>query len=192
MPRVYGAAAVIHLFAVPLLTMRLVAGEWRNRTLPLLLSAPVSTLEIVAGKYLGVTGLVAAMVALNSVMPASLALFTDLDTGALGLAAPGSLLLAAAAAALGLYVSTLTRVPTVAAIGTLGLLLGLLMLGEWGGQHGGLRARILGYPAPSTHLEPFASGLFDTGALAFFGVFTGLFLALAVRRLDNHRLTGQR
>ena len=188
LPRLFGAAAVIHLFAVPLLTMGLIAGERRQRTLALLLSAPVSTFEIVAGKFLGTLGMLAIMVALTALMPASLAWFTDIDGGALALAAAGSLLLVAAAGALGLYLSSLTREPLVAAMATLGGLLMLLMLGEWGGTLGGGWAELLGYPAPSTHLQPFLNGLFDTRAVAFFLLFAGLFVTLAVRRLDNDRL----
>lgn len=187
-PRLHGAAAVIHLFVLPLVTMQLVAGERRRGTLGLLLGAPVSTLEIVLGKYLGLLGLLASMVALTTVMPASLAPFTDIDGGALLLAALGHLLFLCAAAALGLYLSTLAREPAVAAGGTLGLLLGLLLLGEWGRTLGAPWAGPLGWPAPSTHLDPFLTGLFDSAAVAFFILFTGLFVTLAVRRLDNDRL----
>ncbi len=187
-PRLYGAAAMIHLFAVPLVTMQLIAGERRRGTLTLLLGAPVSRLEIVLGKYLGVLGVVLAMVALTALMPGALAPFTDIDGGALLLAALGHLLFLGAAAALGLYLSTLAREPAIAAGATLGLLLGLLLLGEWGRTVGAPWATPLAWPAPSTHLAPFLNGLFDTAALAFFMLFSGLFVTLAVRRLDNDRL----
>lgn len=187
-PRLYGAAAVIHLFVVPLVTMSLVAGERRRGTLALLLGAPASTAEIVLGKYLGVAGLLVVLVALTTVMPVSLALFTNLDGGALALAALGHLLFLGATAALGLYLSTLAREPAVAAGATLGLLLGLLLLGEWGRNLGGPWSGLLTWPAPSTHLDPFLSGLFDSAALVFLVLFTGLFVTLAVRRLDNDRL----
>lgn len=187
-PRLFGAATTVHLMAVPLLTMNLLAGERRHGTLPLLLSAPVSTLEIVLGKFLGALCLLAAMVALTAGMPAALWAVADVDGGALGLAALGALLFVAAAAAAGTYLSALSRQPAVAAIATLGLLLVLLLLGEWGRNLGGFWAALLPYPAPSTHLEPFFTGLFDTSAVAFFALFVLLFLALAVRRLDNERL----
>lgn len=188
LPRLYGAAAMIHMFAVPLLTMQLVAGERRQGTLPLLLGAPVSTLEIIAGKFLGLLGMLFAMVALTALMPASLALFTELDGGALMLAALGHLLFIAGAGALGLYLSTVAREPTIAAMATLGILLALLLLGEWGRSLGAPWAGPLAWPAPATHLDPFLSGLFDSAAAFFFVLFAGLFATLAVRRLDNDRL----
>jgi len=187
-PRLYGAAAMIHLFAIPLLTMQLIAGERRLGTLPLLLGAPVSTLEIIAGKFLGLLGILLAMVALTALMPLSLAFFTDLDGGAVALAIAGHLLFVAGAGALGLYMSTVTREPTIAATATLGILLALLLLGEWGRTLGKPWADLLGWPAPATHLDPFLGGLFDSAAVMFFVLFAGLFVTFAVRRLDNDRL----
>ncbi len=188
-PRLFGAAATIHLLAMPLLTMGLIAGEWRHGTLAMLLSAPVSTVQIVLGKFLGVLAVLLPMVVLTTLMPLTLGLLTDIDGGALLLATLGAALFIVAAAAAGLYLSSLTRQPTVAAIGTLGLLLALVLLGEWSrnafGEHWGA---LVSYPAPTTHLEPFLAGLFDSGALAFFVLFTALFLVLATRRLDNDRL----
>lgn len=52
----FGNAALVLLLIVPLLTMRLISDELRNRTLSLLFSAPVSMTEIVLGKYLGTLG----------------------------------------------------------------------------------------------------------------------------------------
>jgi ABC-2 type transport system permease protein len=187
-PRLYGAAAMIHVFAIPLLTMQLIAGERRQGTLPLLLGAPVSTLEIIAGKFLGLLGILLAMVALTALMPLSLAFFTDLDGGAVALAIAGHLLFVAGAGALGLYLSTVTREPIIAATATLGILLALLLLGEWGRTLGRPWADLLGWPAPATHLDPFLGGLFDSASAVFFVLFAGLFVTFAVRRLDNDRL----
>lgn len=50
----FGNAGVILLLVTPLLTMRLISEERRNRTLSLLFTAPVSMAEIILGKYLGV------------------------------------------------------------------------------------------------------------------------------------------
>lgn len=187
-PRLFGAATTIYVMALPLVTMGLLAGERRNGTLALLLSAPVSTVEIVLGKFLGALALLVAMVLLTALMPASLALVTAVDGGALALATLGAMLFVTAAGAAGLYLSSLTRRPAIAAIATLGLLLILLLLGEWGRSAGGAWEDLLVYPAPSTHLGPFFEGLLDSGAVAFFALFAGLFLALATRRLDNERL----
>ena len=60
----FATLAIVLLLVVPLLTMRLIAEERRNRTLPLLLSAPLSTSAIIIGKYLGLMGFLFAMLLL--------------------------------------------------------------------------------------------------------------------------------
>ena len=49
---VYGIASFLMLFAVPLLSMRLISEERKSQTLPFLFSAPISLTEIVVGKFL--------------------------------------------------------------------------------------------------------------------------------------------
>lgn len=187
-PRLFGAGSAILMLALPLLTMDLMAGEWRRGSLPLLLSSPVSSLEIVLGKYLALLVMLAVLVATLAIMPLALAAVTDVDAGLLALATLGAWLFAAALGAAGLYLSTLTRQPVIAAVSTLGLLLLLLLAGEWGGTLEPPVAELVRYPAPSTHLAPFVTGLLDTGSLAFFVLFATLFVVLTVRRLDSERL----
>lgn len=187
-PRVFGAGAAILMLALPLVTMNLMAGEWRRGSLPLLLSSPVSTLEIILGKYLALLGMAAALVATLAIMPLALGAVARIDLGLVLAATLGTWLFVAAIGAAGLYLSTLARQPVIAAIATLGLLLVLLLAGEWAGTLSGTVAEIMRYPSPSIHLLPFLSGLVDTGSIAFFVLFMLLFLALAVRRLDNERL----
>ena len=55
-------AAIILLMVMPLITMRALAEEKRQRTLSLLISAPVSMTEIVLGKYCGLVAFVACRV----------------------------------------------------------------------------------------------------------------------------------
>ena len=48
---VFSIAAIVLLFSVPLLTMRLIAEERRNQTMIFLISAPVSMTQIILGKF---------------------------------------------------------------------------------------------------------------------------------------------
>ena len=77
----YGNAAIILMLVTPLLTMRLICEERRNKTLALLLSAPVSNSDIVIGKYLGILGLLLIMTGLITLMPLSLLAGGTLDFG---------------------------------------------------------------------------------------------------------------
>jgi ABC-2 type transport system permease protein len=181
----FSSATLILLLVIPLLTMRLVSEERRARTLPLLLSAPVSMSEIVLGKYLGLLGFLAIMLGLATLMPLSLLLLGTLDFGLLAANLIGIALMLAAFAAAGLFMSTLTAQPTVAAISTFGLLL-LLWIIEWTGGNGD--AGVLSYLSLQSHYEALLRGLFDSSDIVYYLLFILTFLVLSIRRLDAERL----
>ncbi len=182
----FGSAAVLIMMAVPLLSMRLIAEERRNQTMPLLLSAPLSMTEIVIGKFAGLMLFLAALIGLSALMAFSLYAGATLDLGLLASNLLGLLLLSACYAALGLYVSCLTSHPVLAAVGTLGLLLGLWVIDIAAGAPESL----LNWFSLLKHFESFNRGLIDSADLTFLVLFTLTFLALAIRRLDADRLRG--
>jgi len=183
----FSNAGVILLLVVPLLTMRLISEERRNRTLSLLFTAPVSMTEIVLGKYLGVFGFLLLMVAMILLMPLSLLFGGGLDFGKLGSCVLGLCLLLAGFAAVGLYISAMTGQPTVAAVSTFGALL-LLWILDWTGNLAGEAGGALEYLSMLRHYESLTKGLVSTADLIYFVLFTLTFLVLSVHRLDNDRL----
>ena len=58
-------SAIIILFIMPMITMRTYAEEKRSGTIELLLTSPLTDLEIIFGKFLGALGLYAAMLAVT-------------------------------------------------------------------------------------------------------------------------------
>ncbi|MCA3149718.1 MAG: ABC transporter permease subunit, partial [Rhodocyclaceae bacterium] len=125
---IFGAAAVILIMAVPLLSMRLIAEERRNQTMTFLISAPLSMTQIVLGKFVGLYSFLMLSVVLILVMASSMYLGGRLDLGLLGTLSLGLALLIAAFAAVGVFFSSLTAQPVVAATATLATLLGLWLL----------------------------------------------------------------
>jgi ABC-2 type transport system permease protein len=113
---VYGVASFIMLFAVPLLSMRLISEERRSQTMPFLFSAPLSLTEIVVGKFLGLVLFLAILVLYIAVMLSTLNIWSDIDFGYVIANSVGLLLLVASFSALGLYFSSLTSQPIVAGI----------------------------------------------------------------------------
>ncbi|MBI4191320.1 MAG: ABC transporter permease subunit [Betaproteobacteria bacterium] len=191
----FATMAVVLLFAVPLLAMRLIAEERRNQTMVLLVSAPLSMTEIVLGKFVGLAAFLLLIVGITTLMPLALLLGGRLDFGLLAGLVIGVVLLAACFAAVGLYASCLTAHPLVAAMIAFSLLLGMLLAGETAAD--GLRGRGWHVPAalaqvlsPLKNFEPFAKGMIDSYSLACMLLLIAAFLVLAIRRLDAARLRG--
>lgn len=179
----------LFMLIAPAITMRTFSDEKRNRTLSLLLSAPVSMTDIVLGKFLGVTLFFLALLLMIAAMPVSLYAGTSLDSGKLVAGLLGLVLLVASFAAIGVFMSTLTEQPVVAAISTFGLLL-LLWIIDWSGNSKEEVSGLFSYLSLQSHLGSFLKGLFSTTDVAYYLLLTALFLALAIRRLDQQRLTG--
>ncbi|MEN8219432.1 MAG: ABC transporter permease subunit [Pseudomonadota bacterium] len=180
---------IVLLLVTPLLTMRLVSEERRNKTLPLLLSAPVSMTSIVLGKFLGLMGFFIIMLAMVMLMPLSLLFGGSLDWGQLAAGLLGITLLLGALTALGLYISTLTGHPTVAAISTFATFLLLWML-DWAEKVGEDQTGVLNlaYWSITKHYHPLLEGLFSTADVVYYVLLMALFLVLSIHRLDAERI----
>lgn len=183
----FADAAMVLLLITPLITMRTISEERRNRTLSLLFSAPVSMTEIVLGKYLGVLSFFLILLGLLTLMPLSLLVGTDLDVGKLAAGLLGLTLVVAAFAAIGLYMSSLTEQPTVAAVTTFGLLL-LLWIIDWAGNTDTGGSNTLAQLSMLRHYEPLLKGLFNSADVAYYLLIIALFIGFTIRRMDATRL----
>jgi len=175
--------ALMLMLMIPLLTMRLIAEERRNRTWVLLLTAPVSATQIVLGKFLGLLLLLMLIVAGCAAMLATLLLGTHADLGLMLSNILGVLLLAASYAALGLYFSALNTQPIVAAISALGLSFALWLLEMSPGDNRSFLRAI----SPSSHFQNLNVGLVNSADLIYFALFIATLLWLTVRHLNDER-----
>jgi ABC-2 type transport system permease protein len=179
-------AALLLMMLVPMFTMRLIAEERRNQTLTLLLAAPLSGRHIVLGKFAGLLSFLLIMIVSLPLMAYSLALGTHLDGGLLLANCIGLILLTACYVALGLYISSLTTQPVIAAIGALAVLVGL-----WLADIGAPAAESPWHQfSPLYHFQNFNAGLLDSSDAAYFVLFTAVFLLLTMKRLHNNRVYG--
>lgn len=184
---VYGVASFIMLFAVPLLSMRLISEERRSQTMPFLFSAPLSLSEIVIGKFLGLVMFLAILVVYIGLMLSTLNIWSDIDFGYIVANSVGLLLLVASFSALGLYFSSLTSQPIVAGILSFIALFVLMILDRF---FSGDPTNIMSQLSLMKHFQSFAGGLIDTADIAYFALFIITFLTLTIRRLDADRLRG--
>lgn len=181
---VFSLASLILLMITPLLTMRQIAEERKNHTLTLLISSPVSMSEIVLGKFLALIVFLTGIIALLVLLSGTLLLGGDMDIGLLLSCAAGLLLVSCCYISLGLYLSSLTMQPVIAALGTLGILscfwvFELVSTAQTGWLH---------YFSILKHFEQFNHGLLDSFSIVYLVLFTLFFLIMTIRHLDGERL----
>jgi ABC-2 type transport system permease protein len=183
----FSTASVFLLMVCPLLTMRLLSEERRSGTLQLLLSSPVSMTEIVLGKYLGILFFLLILIAMISLMPLSLLMGTDLDMGKLAAGILAETLLLASFAAAGLYISSLTNNPTVAAIGSFGLLI-MLWIIDAAGNGSNEGSNFFTYMSLLKHNLPMLRGIINSSDIIFYLLFITTFIVLTIHHMDAQRL----
>ena len=179
-------ASIILLMVTPLLTMRLISEEKRNGSITLLLSSPVSMSEIVLGKFLGIVLFMLVFITMISMMPLSLLMGTALDLGKLAAGIFALTLLLSAFSAAGLFLSSLTENPAVAAISSFGLLLLLWIISSNSGDSTAALTQL----SLLSHFTPMLRGLIDSADVAYFVLFISAFLLLTIKQMDSQRLQG--
>lgn len=182
--------AVIILFVMPMITMRTYSEEKRSGTIELLLTAPVTDLEIIVGKFIGALALYAAMLLVT--MLYMLILFKignpewrPIVAGYLGLLLMGGCFLSA-----GLFISSLTKNQIVAGFLTFATFL-MLWIINWLGESSGPTTRdVLNYLSITEHFDDFARGIIDTKHVVYYLSFITFGLFLTAKSVDSERWRG--
>ncbi|MEO5363945.1 MAG: ABC transporter permease subunit [Magnetococcus sp. DMHC-8] len=185
-----GNAAVLLLLLMPMLTMRLFAEEKRRGTWAAIASSPLSPMQIILGKYLGLMLFLAITVGLLAMPPLLLFFFGKPDLGQLLSGLSGLFLLASSFGAVGLAASSATDNPMVAALSAFGTLL-LLWIASWMGDSGGSGvAAVLTYLSLTGHYQNFLTGVVNSTDLIYFLLLTAVGLLFARQRLMAERIRG--
>lgn len=177
--------AMLLLFIVPAQTMQTLAGERRAGTLALWYSSPVTLRTLVLGKFAGQCAWLLVLWTGAALMPLSLAWGTALDFGTLAAGLLGLALMMVAASAIGLFFSSLTSHPALAALGGFACLVFLWMC-DWSGPMSGT-ATVFTHLSMMNHFQNLARGYVDSADIAYFLIVTVAALALTVWRLDGDR-----
>jgi ABC-2 type transport system permease protein len=169
-------AAVIGLFFIPMITMRLFAEEKRTGTIELLATSPIRDVEIILGKWLAALAMYASLLLFTAVNFGFLFKYGNPDWKPLAIGYLGLLLQGGALLAVGTFISTLTRNQIIAAAATFGVCL-LLWILEWNSYETATWAQVMAYCSVIKHLETFTKGVLDSRdaiyyiSLIFFGLF---------------------
>jgi ABC-2 type transport system permease protein len=183
-------STVIFLFVVPLITMRTYAEEKRSGTIELLMTSPITDLQIVTGKFIGAMSLYVAMLGITAIHIAVLFFYGSPEwkpilTGYLGL-----LLLGGCFVSVGLFFSSLTKNQIVAGMFTFAVLL-LLWVIDWVGSFAGpTLEKLTTYLSLTGHVEDFLRGVVDSQHVVYYLSFITFGLFLTAKAVDSERWRG--
>lgn len=183
-PLLEGVLSVVLLLLIPLITMRLYAEEKRSGTIELLLTSPLTDLQIILGKFLGALALLAVLVALTFGYIALLFVYGNPNARPLLAQGLGYLLFGAALLGLGMWFSTLTRNQIVAGGIAFSVFLALYVLDWVTAYSSGTVARVLSYMSLTTHFENFAKGVIDLSDLVYYLSVIALGIFLTARSVE--------
>ncbi len=117
--RVLSAISFIYLIAVPIISMKVLAEERKQKTDQLLYSLPIPLADIVIGKYLGMLAVLAFPILIMSFYPFVLSQFGVIQFASAYGALFAFFLLGACLLSIGLFISSVTESQVAAAVLTL-------------------------------------------------------------------------
>src|SRR2546426_9519974 len=183
--------SVILLFVMPMLTMGLFSEEKRRGTIELLLTAPMTDLQVVLGKFFAGVAFFLILLLTTWIPTGILYLYSSPASGPILTAYLGLLLYGFALIAIGLFISTLTENQIIAAVLSFGTIMVLWLVDVVASNVESTSGKeVLSYLSILSHLDDFMKGILSTSHITFYLslILAGLFLTY--RSLDSFRLRG--
>lgn len=184
----FSSMSLVYILIIPILTMRLMSEDRKNKTDQLLLTAPVSVWDVVLGKYLAAITVLMITLMVSLVFVVIIAIFGIPSYGEILSAYLGFFMLGMALVALGLFMSSLTDSMVTAAVSTFAIVFLLYLLdnvvgyidAEW-------LSVLIGWLSAYTRFQDFGMGLLSLSGTVYYFSFAGVFLFLTVQTLQKRR-----
>jgi ABC-2 type transport system permease protein len=173
-----GFASTIALFLIPMITMRTFAEEKSRGTIELLLTSPVTDLQIILGKWLGAMLLYLCVLAMSIINIGLLFAWGKPDLKPVLIAYLGLILQGGCLLAIGVLISTMTRNQIIAGGVTFFVCLLLWLLSWMTAFDTTGPLKVLNYISIVTHFENFSKGVLESKDVIFYlsMIFFSLFL----------------
>jgi gliding motility-associated transport system permease protein len=184
----FRSMGILLTMLTPVISMRLLAGEYNAGTAELLLTLPLTPWQVVLGKFLGAATILTLIAAGTLIDLVPLYLFGTPETMTIVAGYLGFLLLGMACLAIGELFSALTHNQIVAALITAGVLLGFWFVGQLQEfqRSEALRA-LFAYLSFSLHFTAFVQGLVRSEGVVFYAVVSAIALTLTAGYLQWRR-----
>ncbi|KMQ50490.1 gliding motility-associated ABC transporter permease protein GldF [Chitinispirillum alkaliphilum] len=179
----------VFLFFIPAITMRTWAEEKKGKTLELLLTWPVSDLQVVMGKFLATFAFLLTVILMSITIPITLNIIGSPDPGPIWGGYIGAILMGAAYLSIGLWISSLTENQINAFILSLVVIFALMMIGDpfVTMQMPSFIVPILSHLGLSNHFESLGRGVVDSRNIIYYLSVIGFFLFLNVQSLSSRK-----
>ena len=181
---------VIMLFLFPLITMRTYSEEKRSGTIELLLTSPVTDVQIILGKFLGAMLLYIAMLAITLIHIGILFIYGEPEWKPIATGYLGLLLMGGSFLSLGLFISSLTKNQIVAGIATFATFLMLWVINWIGTFVGPTLQAVFAALSLTDHFDDFSRGIIDTKHVIYYLSFMAFGLFLTAKSVDSERWRG--
>lgn len=190
----YPLSSVIFIFLilVPVLTMRILAEDRKQKTDQILFTSPVSIAKIVMSKFLSMVTIFSIVMGVVCLCPVFLSIFGTVPMAESYVAILGTWLFGVLSIAVGLFVSSLTENQVISAILTFAFLfLGYMMDSICGliSSGGNILTKVLGCLSTTSYVDNFFAGVFDVKGMIYFLSASALFIFLTCQVLQKYRWT---
>lgn len=185
--------SIIFLIAIPILTMRVIAEERRQKTDQLLYALPIGMTRVVLGKYLAMITVVAIPCAIMGAYPLILRSFGNVPLGTAYGTLLACFLLSCTLSAVGMLISSLTDNQAVAAGLCFVVMLLLYFMNSLAGflsDSDGLLCTMMESLSVFERFYTFVSGVFDLTAVLYFASIIGVCLFVTVQMMEKRRWNG--
>lgn len=182
------AMSTVIIFTMPILTMRLMSEDRRQKVDQALLTAPVSLTSIVLGKYTAALAVFAIGFAPTAIFEIIIASYVSVNVLSYIYAFFGMLLLGSALISIGMFISSLTESSVISAILTLVINILVLYMSNFASMISvSWISKIVEKAAFITAFENFGENIFSVTDILYFLSISAAFLFLCVRSLDKRR-----
>ncbi|HVP58810.1 MAG TPA: ABC transporter permease [bacterium] len=185
----FGLVPWVFLFFIPAVTMRSWAEEKKVGTMELLMTLPVSDVEVVLGKFLASFAFLILSLALTFVLPIVVGALGKPDQGQIVGGYLGCVLIGGSFLAVGLFISSLTENQIIAFIVSVVVVFGLFIAGEDFVLFGvpARLAPILSYISLGGHYDSISRGVVDSRDVVYYLSVIGFFLYLNIKSVEARK-----
>lgn len=179
---------LVLLFLTPLITMKLVAEERKEKTIDLLLTSPISSWSITLGKFLAAWASVSLLLFLALLYPLCLSLVANFDYGPLWGSYLGMFLMLGLNTSIGLFASSITASPLMAAFLGVIMTFGVMLSGSLAGSvNHPFWATLIEQLSLVLHIQDFFNGVLEVSGFVFMISALLLFCFLTERVIESSR-----